>query len=63
MVSKLLKIKGLVSATGTFLGWMWMYPTTPIENFRDAVTRYRFETDPELINLNREIEEVINKIK
>jgi len=63
MVGKLLKIKGFIRAVGAFLGWMWMYPTTPIENFRDAVTRYRFETDPELINLDKEIEEVINKIK
>jgi hypothetical protein len=56
------KIKGFINAVGAFLTWMWMYPTTPIENFYDAISRYKFETDPELIEIMKELEEMSKKI-
>lgn len=37
----------------------WLYPTTPIENFQDAITQYRFKTDPELIELLENFERAI----
>lgn len=42
------KIKVFFDATGAFLRWMWMYPTTPIENFQDAKFRYIAQIDPEI---------------
>ena len=42
------KIKAFLDATGAFLRWTWMYPTTPIENFQDAKFRYVAQTDPEI---------------
>lgn len=44
----MIKIKAFFDATGAFLRWMWMYPTTPIENFQDAKFRYNAQLDPEI---------------
>jgi len=44
----MIKIKAFFDATRAFLRWMWMYPTTPIENFQDAKFRYNAQLDPEI---------------
>lgn len=55
------KIKAFFDATGAFFRWMWMYPTTPIENFQDAKFRYVAQTDPEIKAAFEEFEKSIRE--
>jgi hypothetical protein len=55
------KIKAFFDATGAFIRWMCKYPTTPIENFRDARFRYSAQLDPEIKAAFDELQKSINE--
>lgn len=55
------RIKAFFDATGAFFRWMWMYPTTPIENFQDARFRYSAQLDPEIIKAFDDIQKSIEE--
>jgi hypothetical protein len=57
------KIKAFFDATGAFLRWMWMYPTTPIENFQDAKFRYNAQLDPEIKAAFDELQKSIDEYR
>lgn len=42
-----------------FLGWCFKYPNDIKENWEDMNTRYLMETDPEMIELFKELEKNI----
>lgn len=50
------KLKYFFIAIGSFFKWMWEYPTTPIENFQDAISQYRISTDEEIQKLLKDLE-------
>ena len=50
------KLKYFFIAVGSFFRWMWEYPTTPIENFQDAISQYRISTDKEIQKLLKDLE-------
>lgn len=43
-----------------FIGWTWNSPFDISENWQDMSTRYYFETDTEMIKLQKEVEEILN---
>jgi len=43
---------------GVFLRWCWMFPDDIKENYHDIKTRYFFETDKEMKQLMKEIDEL-----
>jgi hypothetical protein len=55
------RVKAFFDATGAFFRWMWMYPTTPIENFQDARFRYSAQLDPEIIKAFDDIQKSIEE--
>ena len=53
------KVKAFLDATGAFFRWCWQYPTTPLENFRDAKFRYDAQTNPAFKKAFDELEKTI----
>ncbi len=44
-----------------FLRWCWVFPTDIVENWEDMNTRFKFENDPEITRLLKQIEAQSNK--
>lgn len=58
---KMIKGAGLrIKLFFTFLRWCWEYPDSITENWQDMKSRYLFETDPEMNNMLKEIQEDIS---
>lgn len=60
---RMTKIKAFFDAVGAFFSWCWKYPLTPIENFQDAITRYKLSIDPEIKEIFEHFVETIEDNK
>ncbi len=52
-----MKTRAFFDAFGAFFSWMWKYPTTPIENFQDARSRYKISINDEIRKILKELED------
>lgn len=56
MKNKRIKLK----LVGVFLRWCWNEPDDIEEHYQDIKTRYFFETDPEMLQLLKELNDKPN---
>lgn len=54
----MIKVKAFIISVGKFIKRMFIYPTTPIENFQEAKISYFFMTDKECLEMFDELEKL-----